>query len=57
MELDEAGMRKVTAGTLAENKSMIRLAEKTQMIKDGMRSEHMLFEGRPVDLIYFAKFR
>ncbi len=55
--LDEVGMRKVTAGTLAENKSMIRLAEKAQMIKDGMRSEHMLFEDRPVDLIYFAKFR
>ena len=49
--------RKVTAGTMAVNKPMLRVFEKSDMEIEGVRKRHFLFEGQEVDLIMAAKFR
>lgn len=54
--LYEAGMRKVTAGTIAENSGMLHIMKKTGMIEDGVRKRHFIFEGREVDLIHAALY-
>lgn len=50
------GIRKVTAGTLACNAPMIRLAERSGMELEGRRSGQELVDGEPVDILYFAHF-
>lgn len=52
----QPGMRKLTAGTLACNVPMIRLAENSGMELEGRRRAQELVEGEPVDMLYFAKF-
>ncbi len=52
-----AGVRKLTAGTLANNVPMCNLARKSGMKSDGKREKHFLFEGRETDVVYFAMFR
>ncbi len=52
-----AGMRKVTAGTLAVNTPMLSLMRRAGMIEDGKRLRQCLFEGREVDIIHAALFR
>lgn len=49
-------IRKVTAGTLACNKGMIRLAERSGMTLEGRRVGQEIVEGVPTDILYFAKF-
>lgn len=48
--------RKITAGTLAVNKAMHNLMEKSGMVPDGIRKKHQIFEGKAVDVIYYAVF-
>lgn len=55
--LEKCGMRKVTAGTMASNVAMIRLAQKAGMTDDGVRRRQLLHEGRETDVVYFALFR
>ena len=54
--LQQAGMRKVSAGTLANNVAMLRLAERSGMSPDGVRKAHALWEGEAVDIVHFALF-
>ncbi|NLT23697.1 MAG: GNAT family N-acetyltransferase [Syntrophorhabdus sp.] len=55
--LDEAGIRKVTAGTLAANKGMLSIMEKSGMTDDGRRIRQALLDGVEVDVIHSALFR
>lgn len=54
--LDTCHVRKVTAGTLACNLSMVRLMEKAGMQHEATRAGQELVDGEPQDVIYFAKF-
>ena len=55
--LEELGMRKVTAGTMALNLPMLRIMERRGMKEDGRRKRHYLFNGEEVDLIHMALFK
>lgn len=50
------GIRKLTAGTLAPNLGMIKLMERSGMILEATRKFQEIFEGRPEDILYYAKF-
>ncbi len=53
----EANMRKVTSGTMAVNKGMLRIMERAGMTDDGWRHRHFIYQGQEVDLIHRALFR
>lgn len=55
--LDDVRIRKVTAGTLADNAGMRWIMRRSGMVDDGVRAAHYLLDGRPVDLVYAALFR
>ncbi|MCX5815848.1 MAG: GNAT family N-acetyltransferase [Proteobacteria bacterium] len=55
--LDDVGIRKVTAGTMAANKSMLRIMEKSGMVADGRRIRHYIFNAAEVDVIHAALFK
>ena len=55
--LNEAGVRKVTAGTLATNKGMLSVMERSGMRPDGCRVRQTLMEGVEVDIVYTAIFK
>ena len=55
--LDSCGIRKVTAGTLALNRGMIRIMEKVGMQQEAARRAQEVIEGVPVDVVYYARFR
>lgn len=54
--LKVADMRKVTAGTLADNKGMLRIMQGCGMVADGRRVRHYIFEGKETDIIHMALF-
>lgn len=54
--LVDGGARKVTAGTLACNHAMVRLAEKSGMALEGTRSAQEIVDGQPQDMLLFGKF-
>ena len=54
--LTDGGMRKVTAGTLASNHAMVRLAEKSEMVLEGTRTAQEIVDGQPQDILLFGKF-
>ena len=54
--LNNCQVRKVTAGTLSCNFSMIRLMEYVGMHQEAIRKDQELVEGKPQDIVYFAKF-
>ncbi len=54
--LGPAGMRKVTAGTIAEHQSMLAVMRHVGMIEEGRRRAQVMLEGRPVDLVLMAGF-
>jgi RimJ/RimL family protein N-acetyltransferase len=54
--LTELGMRKVTAGAMAVNMPMLRVMELSGMIEEGRRKQQFLLDGKPVDLVMFARF-
>jgi RimJ/RimL family protein N-acetyltransferase len=54
--LNEQGVRKVTAGTSAANKGMLRIMEKSGMVADGRRVRQYIFEGKETDIIHMALF-
>lgn len=49
-------IRKVTAGTLANNQGMITLMERSGMILEATRKAQEIVAGCPVDILYYAKF-
>ncbi len=55
--LDQRGLRKVTAGTLACNMAMLRLMEKSGMHHEGSRARQEIVDGIAWDVMYFARFR
>lgn len=54
--LTDGGTRKVTAGTLACNQPMIRLAEQSGMTVEGVRKGQEIVDGQPEDILLFGKF-
>lgn len=55
--LVQAGVRKVTGGTLSCNHGMVSIMEKTKMVPDGIRSSQEIVEGQVHDMVHFAAFR
>lgn len=55
--LRDVGMRKVTAGTIAANRGMLRIMEKAGMVPDGRRIRQCLVDGTEVDVIHTALFK
>ena len=53
--LETCKVRKVTAGTLSCNRPMIKLMEYAGMHKEATRIDHELVDGKPQDVVYFAK--
>lgn len=54
--LGPGGMRKVTAGAMAENKAMLKIMEKAGMAEEGRRRGQFVLDGREVDAILTARF-
>ena len=54
--LVDGGARKVTAGTLACNHAMVRLAEKSGMTLEGTRLAQEIVDDQPQDMLLFGKF-
>jgi RimJ/RimL family protein N-acetyltransferase len=52
----QPGLRKLTCGTLACNILMRRLAERSGMQLEATRRAQELVDGRPEDMLYFARF-
>jgi ribosomal-protein-alanine N-acetyltransferase len=50
-------IRKITAGTLSGNVGMLKIFERSGMVKDGQRTAQELVDGEPMDVIYYARFR
>lgn len=50
-------IRKITAGTLACNKPMVRLIEKSGMQLEGTRRSQEIVEGNEEDILLYARFR
>lgn len=55
--LREAGMRKVSAGTMATNIPMLKVMQAAGMIEEGRRMRHFLVDGQEVDLVIAALFQ
>lgn len=49
-------MRKVTGGTMAANRGMVRIMERAGMRPDGVRAGQFLLNGQAVDLVHYARF-
>lgn len=54
---EQAGMRKITAGTCVLNKPMLKLMAATGMIEDGRRIRQTIVEGQEVDIVHAALYR
>ena len=55
--LEDLNIRKVTAGTMACNKAMLKVMERSGMTPDGIRKRQMLVDdGKTVNLIFYAIF-
>lgn len=54
--LSLAKLRKITAGTMASNLGMIKVLQKCGMGLEATRKGQELLDGKPVDILYFAKF-
>jgi ribosomal-protein-alanine N-acetyltransferase len=55
--LEDAGMRRVTAGTMEVNEPMIRLMQRSAMQLDCVRPRNFMWEGREVGLVSGSRFR
>ena len=54
--LSEPGIRKVTGGTARPNQAMVRIMEQSGMTLDAVRDRQEVFEGQPVELLYYSRF-
>lgn len=55
--LNEGGMRKVTAGTLATNHGMLGIMRRAGMQIEATRRRQALVDGEEIDIVYAALFR
>ncbi len=55
--INQCKFRKVTGGTLACNKGMIKIMQETGMQADGIRRLQEIVEDTPYDILHFAKFQ
>ena len=55
--LEERGLRKVTAGTVAVNHGMLSIMRRAGMREDGRRQRQCVIDGVEVDLVHMALFR
>jgi RimJ/RimL family protein N-acetyltransferase len=55
--LQHARIRKVTAGCAAGNVGMVRLMEHAGMHHEATLRQQEIIDGRPHDLVYYARFR
>lgn len=55
--LSEPSIRKVTAGTLVSNISMLRLMNHSHMTHEATRRAQEIVDGEPTDIVYYARFR
>ena len=55
--LDSGEFRKVTAGTMAVNISMLKAMERAGMQEECRRANHYLLKGEAVDVVYFSRWR
>lgn len=51
---DQMSIRKISAGTMLVNKSMIKLFESSNMKHESTFYNHYIFEGKPVDLVFYS---
>lgn len=51
------GIRKVVAGTMAVNTAMLSVFKNSDMIIEGRCRGQFLLGGRPIDLVFAARFR
>lgn len=49
-------VRKITAGALKSNAPMIKLMNKSGMHLEAIKRDQEIYQGRPEDILYFAKF-
>lgn len=54
--LETLRLRKLTAGALACNAAMVRVIERSGMRLEAVRKAQKLVDGRPEDILYFARF-
>lgn len=54
--LHRAGLRKITAGTMASNVGMRAVMRHAGMVEEGRRQQQFLLDGRPEDLVLGALF-
>jgi len=54
--LEQDGIRKVTAGTLACNTGMIKLMERSGMHHEATRKAQEVINSEAVDILYYARF-
>lgn len=51
------GLRKISAGAMAENIAMLKLMKRSGMVADGVRKRHYLLDGKEMDILHMALFR
>lgn len=49
-------IRKITAGCMSENKAMLSIMEKSEMVYEYTKPKMFLLEGREVDSIHYATY-
>ena len=54
--LFDNGTRKLTGGTLAGNRGMVRIFERFGMHLEATRTDHEIVEGAPMDILLYARF-
>jgi RimJ/RimL family protein N-acetyltransferase len=54
--LGPGGMRKVGAGTMADNRAMLAVFKAAGMTIEAVRKGHFVLDGRPVDAVYAVLF-
>lgn len=51
---DTLKVRKISAGTIVDNKPMIALMKKSNMKMDGVRKHHYLLNNQPKSIVYYS---
>jgi [ribosomal protein S5]-alanine N-acetyltransferase len=54
--LQDAGLRKVTAGTMGINEPMLRIMRASGMVEEGRRRGQFLVDGKAIDAVLMALF-
>lgn len=54
--LNDAGCRKVAAGTMAINEPMLKIMRASGMVEEGRRRRQFLVDGRAIDAVLMALF-